>query len=814
MCLTRIIDALGLGDSCLSDESMHRPSPWGAKSNPGIACLVFDTDNDTWLLSISKNKKTVDHKLHPDRIGQKHSLRPSPKTIINRIHRAGLETRLEYSEDWQHLFCFIALPMKRMCEWADQVDIDMLVDPVKAVEFGRTPEVEFPLAKRTILPGEPDKVDVNEVILSEGEDSNDESDIQEDFSRIPLEMWYDVFIQYDQAVPQDIFKRHKDGSIFSAINQLQMLEQILTTDTDMGGAGLKIDELHHNKSHPAVAVFAIESYRHRDNLIAKGTYWKFWGKRWHDETLNNMRNYYGEKIAFYFAFLQFYTMALNLPSFVGFFYFGLQLYYGRVACPTIELWIIFLITWNLMFCKLWERRENMLRKEWGMFRYSAKAVPRPQFTGKKAFSPITGNFEEVHASHRQLRMKLLLSYSSVFFWCCLVFAAVLALFVIKQSLEGKQVFAILISMSNAILIQVYNFLYLNMVERLNAWENHRLQLEYENQMIVKKIVFQLVNSFASLFFIGFVKPIIFSDSYMIVEGATEEEQQQSVNDEILSELRLTLGTLFLTLIFIQNTQEVVFPQLKKKLKMKLEKHSEFIGIVEGDEGALISMSQLSKKASKKDLFHTYEVKDLKDDAHSQLSKPPPSPVIDNMSEMIVEQGYATMFAIAFPLTPLLALCNNYVEFRVDSHNLTADQRPIPVAAYGVGLWGRVLWIFAFISVLTNWYLLIFRTDLVSRVYYRAEEDQGPVQIVAMLFGVVGLYLGLGILNLVILSHPPDLDIHKARSLEIEKWLIIKGAKSAAAIEGSPRSRRGARRRKRSRKQSGSPRSSSPRRKSN
>jgi len=794
MCLTKIINCLGLGDDCLSDESMHRPSPWGAKSNPGIACLVFDTDNDLWLLSITKNRKTIEHKLHPDRKGQVKSLRPSPKTIINRIHKAGLETRLEYSEDFQHLFCFIALPMKRMAEWADQVDIDMLIDPIKAVEFGRTPEVDFPLAKRTILPGEPTVVDFNEVILSDNEDDSDD-DVQEDFSRIPLEMWYDIFIQYDEAVPQDIFKRHADESIFSAINQLQMLEQILTTDTDMGGAGLKINELAKNSQHPAVAVFAIEDPRHRDNLIAPGTYTKFWGARWHDETLNNMRNYYGEKIAFYFAFLQFYTMALNLPSFVGIFYFCLQLYYGRVACPTIELWIVFLIAWNLMFCKLWERRENMLRKEWGMFRYSAKAVPRPQFNGKKAFSSITGNFEEVYASHSTLRIKLFLSYSGVFFWCCLVFAAVLVLFIIKQSLQDSQVYGIAISMSNAILIQIYNFIYLNMVTWLNAWENHRLQLEYENQMIVKKIVFQLVNSFASLFFIGFIKPALFSSGYDLV--GTEEERQSHKNDQILAELRLTLGTLFATLIFIQNAQEVLAPTIIKKLKMKFDKHSEFAGGFLTEDGEEINMAAVSKKGkkSKLDLFHTYKMSDLKKDAHAQLSRPPPSPVIDNMSEMIVEQGYATMFAIAFPLTPLLALANNYVEFRVDSHNLTADQRPIPIAAYGVGLWGNVLWIFAFISVLTNWYLLIYRTDLVSRVYYKADEDQGPVQIVAMLFGVVGLYLGLGILNLIILSHPPDLDIHKARSLEIEKWLIIKGAKSAVANEASPRrNRRGKKRR--------------------
>ena len=70
-----------------------------------------------------------------------------------------------------------------------------------------------------------------------------------------------------------------------------------------------------------------------------------------------------------------------------------------------------------------------------------------------------------------------------------------------------------------------------------------------------------------------------------------------------------------------------------------------------------------------------------------MKKPIPASVMDNMSELIIEQGYATMFAISFPLAPFLALCNNFVEFRVDSYNLKAYQRPIPYAAYSLGLWG-------------------------------------------------------------------------------------------------------------------------------
>jgi len=76
-------------------------------------------------------------------------------------------------------------------------------------------------------------------------------------------------------------------------------------------------------------------------------------------------------------------------------------------------------------------------------------------------------------------------------------------------------------------------------------------------------------------------------------------------------------------------------------------------------------------------------------------------MIENMRELIIVQGYATMFAIAFPLAPLMAFANNFIEFRVDSRNLEVNQRPIPYAAYGVGLWGDVLVVFCAISVFTN-----------------------------------------------------------------------------------------------------------------
>jgi hypothetical protein len=40
---------------------------------------------------------------------------------------------------------------------------------------------------------------------------------------------------------------------------------------------------------------------------------------------------------------------------------------------------------------------------------------------------------------------------------------------------------------------------------LNQWENHRTDTDYENHLILKTFLFQFVNSYASFFYIAFVK---------------------------------------------------------------------------------------------------------------------------------------------------------------------------------------------------------------------------------------------------------------------------------------------------------------------
>merc|ERR1719445_2993250 len=94
----------------------------------------------------------------------------------------------------------------------------------------------------------------------------------------------------------------------------------------------------------------------------------------------------------------------------------------------------------------------------------------------------------------------------------------------------------------------------------------------------------------------------------------------------------------------------------------------------------------------------------------------PSPdVLSNTAEIVVLHGYIILFVIIFPIMPLLAVVNNYIEFRLDAYNLFEAQRPVPMSASGIGVWKTVMSTFNMVAIGTNFGLLTFRTPLMEDI---------------------------------------------------------------------------------------------------
>lgn len=73
-------------------------------------------------------------------------------------------------------------------------------------------------------------------------------------------------------------------------------------------------------------------------------------KRWaHYQPLDQIRDYFGEKFAIYFAWLGFYTNMLILPSIVGILCF----IYGCATVMSNQLRLVWLSVLSCFFLKLW-----------------------------------------------------------------------------------------------------------------------------------------------------------------------------------------------------------------------------------------------------------------------------------------------------------------------------------------------------------------------------------------------------------------------------------------------------------------------------
>jgi anoctamin-10/anoctamin-7 len=192
-------------------------------------------------------------------------------------------------------------------------------------------------------------------------------------------------------------------------------------------------------------------------------------------------------------------------------------------------------------------------------------------------------------------------------------------------------------------------------------------------LIVKTFLFQFVNSYFSLFYIAFVKGYLSSDH--CIGGC-------------MVELSTQLGIIFMTRLVSGNAMEILGPYRANKKREKEE-------LGESDAERLRTLSV----AEKQYILQEYD---------------PMMGTFDDYAEMIVQFGYASLFVAAFPLAPLMAFVNNYIELRVDGWKLCQqNRRPMPRGAQDIGRWYAILECMSTAAVICNCLLVCFTSDVLQ-----------------------------------------------------------------------------------------------------
>jgi anoctamin-10/anoctamin-7 len=236
---------------------------------------------------------------------------------------------------------------------------------------------------------------------------------------------------------------------------------------------------------------------------------------WH-QPVDEVKDYYGEKIGLYFLWLGHYTAWLIPASVVGFgCWINVAAKDNDPNAVIMPYFAAFVALWSTLFLESWKRKEKTYAMRWGMVGYEEEETSRPQFIGVRKPSPVTGR-PYLFFSREEKHMRLFKSSSIIFGFIIVVIGVVASIFVLRLVLSRVddlvvgdiQLAGIICSLLNAVQIQVLNMIYGWAAIALNNYENHRTDTQYEDNLIAKTFVFQFVNSFAALIYVAFFKPFL------------------------------------------------------------------------------------------------------------------------------------------------------------------------------------------------------------------------------------------------------------------------------------------------------------------
>lgn len=449
------------------------------------------------------------------------------------------------------------------------------------------------------------------------------------------------------------------------------------------------------------------------------------------QPLDDIRNYFGEGLSLYFGFLEYFTFALIPMALIGvpYYLFDWEDYDKYV------LFAVFNLVWCTVILEVWKRSSASLAYSWGtLCRKKAFEEPRPGFHGVLGVNPVTGRAEPLYPNFkRQLRIYLV---SVPFVLLCLYGSLyVMAIYFLMEgwalgfhdSQPGfwSGVLLFIPSVIYAIVIEAMNLIYRYAAEFLTEWENHRLESTFQNHLVLKVLVFNFVNCFASLFYIAFV-----------------------MNDMVL--LRQSLATLLITSQILNQIMEAFLPywfqrRRNNKMHRRAQKHHMSLGA--------------------RELPLAEQVK-LEADMNAYLG------TFDDYLELFLLFGYVSLFSCVYPLAAVLVVLNNLTEVYSDAFKMCqVFKRPFSDPAADIGVWQLAFEAMSVIAVVTNCALIGMSPQL--KAYFPESETQLILWVVTMEHCILALKF---ILAFVIPDVPKQIQI-KLERLEFESLEALKKRKT-------------------------------------
>ncbi|XP_069962838.1 anoctamin-8 isoform X3 [Bactrocera oleae] len=468
------------------------------------------------------------------------------------------------------------------------------------------------------------------------------------------------------------------------------------------------------------------------------------------QPLDDIAEYFGVKVALYFAWLGHYTCALGVPAVFGMILYAALWGKGQTAQDMGHvLFSLFNVAWASLYLEAWKRYSIELAFRWGTLSTPPELLepPRPLYKGILVENNVTGRLEPREApAWKRRAFRYLVSFPVIGMCLAIVFVVMFLMLRFQDWWDSKLpeesilcCFSVIPKVLLAGAITLLDEAYYKLAVWLNDHENYRLQSKYENHLIAKVALFQFVNSFLSLFYIAF---------YLRDEDKLKEQ----------------LAGLLISRQIIGNLRESAIPYFIEQWKLaKLSFNmwgalspTQDIPRTIMDSGVSTTTSTASITTVKLKVETPHQTPTRYDDS-SPLVRTTTSSCKRNIGqaeiestlykydgtfsdhlEMLVQMGYVVLFSAAFPLAGLCALVNNLMEIRSDAFKLAhVHQRPFGQRVANIGTWQNAFSILSLAAVIVNC-ALIGLSGQVSRLWPGLTTAQTIILIVTLEHIMLGL----------------------------------------------------------------------------
>jgi len=381
--------------------------------------------------------------------------------------------------------------------------------------------------------------------------------------------------------------------------------------------------------------------------------------------IDDVRDYFGEEVAFFFHWMSFYTRWMMIPGLIGF-----PLFFRRFFLPLDQqrylqiAFCLMMIMWSALFTSYYTQRSGLKITQWGMQNYDQVAAVRKEFNKKKRGGPTEAIQNAVHWI-----LAVIFMIETV--------AAVAAINRFRIAASALEEDEMIMGLSAPLAVKAGKYMITANIKfvdicwaalspKLTEHENWRTDQQLKNAMVQKLFCVKFVVYYYPFYYIAFLKEHI--------EGC-EEGGPRGCLPMLVENLMIFFGThVFTTAV------NLLVPVVMTRWSIR---------------------SEIQKA---KDKFPNSTYKYLQQQAKCPVY---PGDTKDFM-ELVLALGFVMMFSVALPVMAFLSLIANLIEMKFLAYRMMdVMQRSEPRGQEGIGAWAGIIKTVSYVAVIANSGMAVF-----------------------------------------------------------------------------------------------------------